>query len=187
MRKGGYGGARTQKAGAKFEQRTDQDFIEDFLSLGFSIGNVHRSGSNSGALSGISLKNDEGKIVEIFYQDGLYKLFFEPNGVKWKEHFSARLKPDTAIFSSEKKVLTIIEKKQQETEGSVAEKLQTCDYKLNYYNTLAKPLNVRVELVWLLGSYFERKSESLRSVYEYMISKGSKYYFHKIPLSEISF
>lgn len=186
MKRGGIGGAKTQKAGARFEESTAQDFLQDFLKMGYLLTSEHRPKSNPGTLHGISLRSEQGKPLEIYYQDGIYKLLLEPKGVDWKSHFSARLKPDTAIYSPEKKALTIVEKKQQEAEGSVAEKLQTCDYKLSYYKTLVEPLGIKVELVWLLGPYFEKRQETLRSVFRYMNEKGSKYYFGRIPIKEIS-
>jgi hypothetical protein len=186
MKRGGVGGAKTQKAGAKFEESTAQDFIRDFIDSGYRVVEEHRLGSNSNTIHGLSLQNQNGKSLEIYYQDGVYKLLFEPNGVNWNQYFSARLKPDTAIYSPQKRTLTVIEKKQQEAEGSVAEKLQTCDYKLNYYRTLADKLNIEVELIWLLGPYFEKKQETLRSVFEYMENKGSRYFFGKIPIDLIS-
>lgn len=185
MKKGGVGGAKTQKAGEKFEKSTAEELIKDIMKLGFTLAVEHRPKGNSKTLHGMTLVNSASESIEIFYQDGLYKLFYEPRGIDWKKHFSSRLKPDTAIYSPKAKVLTIIEKKQQETEGSVAEKLQTCDYKLHYYRTLTNSLNVRVELFWLLGPYFENKKESLRSVFEYMETKGSRYFFKRIPALSI--
>lgn len=185
MKRGGVGGAKTQQAGAKFEESTAQDFLQDFINSGFKVVEEHRLGSNSKTIHGISLKDEKGKSLEIYYQDGLYKLLFEPNGLDWNKFFSARLKPDTAIYSPDRRTLTIIEKKQQIAEGSVAEKLQTCDYKLHYYQTLSGAINVDVELVWLLGTYFEKKQETLKSVFQYMERKGSRYYFNKIPIAEL--
>jgi hypothetical protein len=186
VKRGGVGGAKTQKAGAKFEESTAQDFLQDFVDSGYKVVGEHRLSGNSNTMHGISLRNDQGKTLEIYYQDGVYKLLFEPRGVEWNRYFSARLKPDTAIFSPETQTLTIVEKKQQVAEGSVAEKLQTCDYKLYYYKTLASMLDIDVELIWLLGSYFEKKQETLKSVFDYMERKGSRYYFQKIPINEIS-
>lgn len=185
MKKGGIGGAKTQRAGEKFEQSTAEDLIKDIIKLGYEVVTEHRPKNNSKTLHGLTLVNSTDETLEIFYQDGLYKLFYEPRGVDWKKHFSSRLKPDTAIYSPKNRVLTIVEKKQQETEGSVAEKLQTCDYKLQYYRTLTNPLDIRVELFWLLGSYFENKQEALRSVFEYMEKKGSRYFFKRIPAQEL--
>jgi hypothetical protein len=187
MKRGGVGGAKTQQAGAKFEESTAQDFLEDFNKTGFAVVEEHRKSQGSQTLHGLSLKNPAGKQIEIYYQDGIYKLLFEPNGIDWKKHYTSRLRPDTAIYSPERRILTIIEKKQQETTGSVAEKLQTCDYKLQFYKTLARPLNIEVELVWLLGPYFKKNEMSLKSVFKYMEDKGSRYYFSKIPLSELNF
>lgn len=185
MKRGGVGGAKTQRAGARFEKSTAEDLILDIVKLGYDIVAEHRPRGNERTIHGHTLVNSFQDTVEIYYQDGLYKLFYEPRDIDWKEHFSSRLKPDTAIYSAKSNVLTIVEKKQQETEGSVAEKLQTCDYKLRYYQTLTNPLGINVELFWLLGSYFENKQESLRSVFEYMESKGSRYFFKRIPTPEL--
>lgn len=185
MKKGGVGGAKTQKAGEKFEKSTAEDLIQDIIKIGYELVAEHRPKGNEKTLHGLTLINEAQESIEIYYQDGLYKLFYEPRGIDWKEHFSSRLKPDTAIYSPKRQVLTIIEKKQQETEGSVAEKLQTCDYKLQYYRTLTSSLNVRVELFWLLGRYFENKQEALRSVFQYMETKGSRYFFRRIPTLDL--
>jgi hypothetical protein len=185
VKKGGSGGAKTQKSGADFEVSTADSFISDLMQLGFKVDSKHRRSPRSSTLHGVSLSKTNEQKLEIFYQDGIYKLFFEPLGVDWKTYFSSRLKPDSAIYSTSTRVLTVIEKKQQNVEGSVAEKLQTCDYKLNYYKKLTKPLDVEVNLIWLLGPYFENKKDSLRSVFEYMLEKGSRYYFGNIPISEL--
>lgn len=185
MKRGGVGGAKTQKSGFQFEESTAQDLIVNFLERGFEVKAEHKKKSD-GPLHGVSLTNLDGKSIEIYYQDGIYRLLFEPHGVKWSDHFSSRLKPDTAVYSPDTKVLTIIEKKQQETTGSVAEKLQTCDYKMQYYQKLSNPLGIKVELIWLLGSYFESNKQNLRSVFEYMNSKGSRYFFKYIPINELN-
>ncbi len=182
MKKGGKGGAKTAKAGADFEDQTHQVLIDDLKQIGYVIDT-----SEWGNISPryISLKKSDSRVIEIFFKASLHKLFFEPRGVKSSDYFSARLEPDTAIFSSSARTLTIIEKKQQTGAGSVAEKLQTCDYKMLYYRTLCEPLNLKVELVWQLGSYFKEQEEGLRSVFEYMISKGSTFYFNKIPVDKL--
>jgi len=105
MKRGGIGGGKTQKAGARFEESTAQDFLQDFLETGYLQTSEYRPKSNPGTLHGISLRNEQGKPLEIYYQDGIYKLLFEPKGIDWKEHFSARLKPDTAILLTGQKSL----------------------------------------------------------------------------------
>ncbi len=185
MKKGGTGGAKTAKSGADFETQTSRDLLDRLMSRGFRVTNYHHLSTNSKTLHGVDLVSPQQNKLQIFYQDGIYKLFLEPRGIDWRDRFSARLKPDTAIFSEATKTLTIIEKKQQEGAGSVAEKLQTCDYKLTYYKDLTKDLGIEVELVWQLGSYFAQQESNLKSVFEYMLAKGSRYFFHEVPLDAL--
>ena len=186
MKKGGIGGAKTQKAGADFEASTAEDLIQKLVKQGYKITDEHRLSGSKSTLHGVSLISPKKNSLEIYYQDGIYKLFFEPRGVNWREHFSARLKPDSAIYSEATKTLTIIEKKQQETSGSVAEKLQTCDYKMLYYSKLVAGMGIKVELVWQLGQYFVDQEANLKSIFEYMVSKGSRHYFLTIPIEELN-
>jgi hypothetical protein len=182
MKKGGVGGALTAKAGSDFEDALFNELAGDLKSNGYSQVDILR-GPTSAKYVRYAHKN-RGEI-EIFFKASVHKIFFEPRGVKSSDFFSARLEPDTAIFSPKTRTLTIIEKKQQNTTGSVAEKLQTCDYKMLYYTTLCGQINVKVDLIWQLGPYFEKQQGNLRSVFDYMKSKGSRYFFGHIPVSEL--
>lgn len=185
MRKGGTGGSETARAGSNFEVITDERFIEGMFNLGYELVNLHKLSGQNGPVHGRTLVNTHGEKVEVFYKSGLYKLFFEPLGVNYKEYFSARLEPDTALYSHKTNTLTIIEKKQMVAAGSVAEKLQTCDYKRYYYEKLLEAHKINLEITWVLGSYFKEHESQLKSVYEYMLSKGSKYYYGEIPLDSL--
>ena len=182
MKKGGVGGSKTSKVGAEFEDSTYEILLNDFKDIGYSIKSIRKGNSTPRQ---ISLINSKSNLIEIYFKAAIHKDFFEPRGVKSANYFSARLEPDTAIFSESTRTLTIIEKKQQTGSGSVAEKLQTCDFKMFYYTTLCKPLGFHVDLIWQLGSYFKEQETRLRSVFDYMKSKGSSYYFHKIPINVI--
>lgn len=183
MRKGGIGGARTQKSGEAFESHTLTALINSLKIGGYTVNSL-RKGSGASP-RGITLVNKGGDKIELFFKAAVHKDFFQPRGVLTEKYFSARLEPDTAIFSEKTNTLTIIEKKQQSGAGSVAEKLQTCDYKMMYYSTLCEPIGVKVDLIWQLGSYFVDQKENLRSVFEYMLLKGSRYYFLDIPIKEL--
>ena len=182
MKKGGVGGAKTSKSGSDFEDQTYQTLIDDLKKIGYEVQILNKGKKNP---RGLTLIGPNSKNIEIFFKASLHKDFFEPRGVRNSDYFSARLEPDTAIYSESTKTLTIIEKKQQTVGGSVAEKLQTCDYKLQYYTTLCKPLGIKIDLIWQLGEYFKSQEKQLRSVLEYMESKGSSYYFHKVPVEKL--
>ncbi len=182
MKKGGVGGAHTQKAGQNFEDLTLKKLLNDLEIKGYQINNVIE-GNTSPRM--ITMKDNKSHEIQLFFKASLYKHFMEPKGIDYKKYFSMRLEPDTAIYSVEKKVLTIIEKKQQTGSGSVAEKLQTCDFKRRYYETLINPLGIEIDLVWQLGKYFLEQKDNLQSIFEYMLEKGSSYYFLEVPIDAL--
>jgi hypothetical protein len=182
MKKGGVGGAVTAKSGSDFEDALFAELATDLQTNGYSQVDILRGPTS---VKYVRYSHSDRGDVEIFFKASIHKIFFEPRGVRTADFFSARLEPDTAIYSPRKKTLTIIEKKQQNTTGSVAEKLQTCDYKMLYYTTLCNEIGIKVDLIWQLGPYFEKQQVGLRSVFEYMKSKGSRYFFGHIPVSEL--
>jgi hypothetical protein len=185
MKKGGTGGAHTAREGSSFEIKTDEELMSELGAMGYVESKLHMLSGIGGPIHGRTLVNKSNRQIDVFYKSGIYKLFFEPRGINYKEYFSARLEPDTSIFSSQTKTLTIIEKKQMTTAGSVAEKLQTCDYKRHYYETLLKGQGIKLDIFWVLGSYFKAQERQLKSVYDYMESKGSKYFFESMPAHEL--
>ena len=186
MKKGGTGGGHTARAGSSFEIKTDEDLMHELNTLGYDETILHKLRGQKGPIHGRTMELNTGETIEIYYKWGIYKLFFQPRGIDYSDHFSSRLEPDTAIFSPKSNVLTIIEKKQMTTAGSVAEKLQTCDYKKHYYEKLVEDLGIKVEIRWILGEYFETHKTQLKSVYQYMLSKGSTYYFQKLPVNDLN-
>ena len=65
------------------------------------------------------------------------------------------LQPDEAYLDIESSTLTIFEKKFQDTDGSVDEKIQTSDFKLQQYKKIAKELGIKnVYYIYILGDFF---------------------------------
>ena len=64
--------------------------------------------------------------------------------------------------------------------GSVDEKLQTCDFKKKQYQKLLSSLNMEVEYIYLLSNWFQQAG--YRDVLDYIISVNCRYYFEYIPL-----
>jgi len=182
MKKGGVGGALTQKAGQNFEDLTLKKLLKDLEVKGYRIEKI-LEGNTSPSM--ITMKDSKSRELQLFVKASLYKHFMEPQGIDYKKHFSMRLEPDTALSSVDKKILTIIEKKQQTGSGSVAEKLQTCDFRRRYYETLLNPLGIEIDLVWQLGKYFLEQKDNLQSIFEYMLEKGSSYYFLEVPVDAL--
>ena len=167
MIKGGIGGANT-KTGLAFEGKTD---IVTYLS----------------AQQGYSVEDNEvyykGELVaRTFKKHGFYK-FLEERGIDWTQIISKKLLPDDCIFVVIMNTLYVIECKFQQVEGSVDEKLQTCDFKKKQYQKLLFRANIEVEYIYLLSDWFRKPR--YKDVLDYIISVGCHFYFEYIPLSQL--
>jgi len=171
MKEGGVGGASTL-TGSDFEREID---FQEFL----------------GSQPGIALREDLGKAGISVYKNGklvgrcfrkheFYRFLLE-NGIQWKKVISKQLLPDDSLLVIVRETLFIIEIKHQQVEGSVDEKLQTCDFKRKQYQKLVRPLNLRVEYVYVLGKWFLK--DKYEDVRDYIECVGCHYYFGHPPLS----
>ena len=77
----------------------------------------------------------------------------------------------------------IIEVKHQQVNGSVDEKLQTCDFKKKQYIKLFSELNYKVEFMYILDEWFRKPQ--YKDTRDYIISVGCHYYYNYIPLQEL--
>ncbi len=169
MKKGGVGGTNT-KTGLVFEGKTD---LKTFLNKqqGYFVDENYQVFFNK-------------KLVgQIFKKHGLYK-FLKSKNINWQDHLSKRLFPDDSIYVVLQNTLYVIECKFQRVEGSVDEKLQTCDFKKKQYKKLFSPLNIDVEYIYLLSDWF--KNPKYKDVLDYIISVGCSYYFDYIPLKKLN-
>lgn len=121
-------------------------------------------------------------VAYVFKKYDFYR-FLKKNGVDWKEIISSQLLPDNCIYVIVNNTLYIIEVKSQKVTGSVDEKLQTCDFKRKQYIKLLSRLNIEVEYVYILSSWF--KNHKYKDVLDYIISVNCHYYFDYIPLQKL--
>jgi hypothetical protein len=169
MKKDGVGGANTM-TGLVFEDKVD------FLTLlrgipGYSVRDPRRAGYDV-------LFHDE-IVARCFKKYQFYK-FLEERGVDWQNRISARLLPDDALLVIVRNTLFIVEVKYQQVGGSVDEKLQSCDFKRKQYVKLVRPLNLKVEYVYVLNDWF--KQERYKDVLDYIDSVNCHYMFNRLPL-----
>lgn len=122
-------------------------------------------------------------IARIFKKHSFYNVFLKELNIDWTKHLSKKLLPDDCIFVLLNNILYIIECKFQSVEGSVDEKLQTCDFKKKQYKKLMSNANIDVQYTYLLGEWF--KNPKYKDVLDYIISVGCEYYFEYIPLSKL--
>ena len=159
MIKNGQGWGNT-KTGLVFEGKTD---LATFLN----------SQNGYRVTDDVVFYNDE-KVARIFKKHGFYR-FLEEVGVDWTKIISKKLLPDDSIYVVINNTLFIIECKYQQVAGSVDEKLQTCDFKRKQYQKLMAQLNVDVEYIYLLSSWF--RDSKYKDVLDYIISVNCNYYF----------
>lgn len=169
MKKGGIGGANTNKTGLKFEKETDFSEIVGSLE-NYSIEPIRYGNSTT---LGFNVKNNENKIIgKIMSQYRFYDFLKEEgldnsNSKKWK--------PDEAFINYENRTVYIIEKKWQETEGSVDEKLLGFGNKRRLYQRLLDQAErpFAVQFVFCGNSSWWNK-DKYRDIYEMLRGDGIK-------------
>lgn len=167
----GGGGAQTNINGLHFEQNTSLE--KSLIKAGFYVDNYE-------------LFHDEtlkSKLGILAPKHNLYKLLLEPKSIHWEKIISKQLLPDEAFYNFNTNTVYIIEKKFQKQAGSVDEKLQTCDFKLQQYTKLFSHLNIKVIYMYILCDWF--KDPKYKDVLEYIIESNCKYFFDDLPPGEI--
>ncbi|MBI2654356.1 hypothetical protein HYX02_06130 [Candidatus Woesearchaeota archaeon] len=165
MIKGGTGGSLT-KSGLRFESRTDLKNL-------FSRINGYK-------INGNDLIFNDKLVAQLYKKHEFYKNFLSKLKVDWKTKISKKLIPDDSIFVISGKTIFIIEIKFQEVEGSVDEKLQTCDFKKRQYNRLLEGTGIGIEYVYVLNDWFN--DPAYRDVLKYIKSVDCHYFFNELPL-----
>jgi hypothetical protein len=171
MKAGGTGGANTL-TGLAFEKKTDLRKLLEAIP-GYSLKPIFGK-----AGLGIFFHGD--CVARCFRKSEFYG-FLEEEGVHWQSIISRRLLPDDALLVIVRETLFIIEVKYQEVEGSVDEKLQTCDFKRKQYSKLVALLGIKVEYVYVLNDWF--KDPKYKDVLDYINSMNCHYRFNSLPLS----
>lgn len=168
MIKNGKGGGNT-RTGLVFEGKVD---LSTFLSS-----QPHYSVDKD------KVFYDEELVARVFKKHSFYNIFLKELNINWEKYLSKKLLPDDCIFVLLNNMLYVIECKFQSVEGSVDEKLQTCDFKKKQYKKLMAVANIDVQYTYLLGDWF--KNPKYKDVLDYIISVGCEYYFEYIPLSKL--
>lgn len=125
MKKGGTGGANTNRGGLNFESFTDlaariQRDLNDIYEINEI--NVTNSVINSKSpVFEVIRKTDAKRVGIITKQFQFYNVMFNEYGIKNQNHKT--WKPDEVFFNFEANTVFIVEKKWQEGSGSVDEKI----------------------------------------------------------------
>lgn len=158
----GAGGANTNFNGIPYEEKTE-------LNTHYSV--CHYVNSKKNKYKVIKFTGYENEFVNVNKSD-LHN-FMEEMNEKEKEFQPAAgcKKPDEAYVDLQRKMIFIIEKKFQQTPGSVDEKIQTGPFKKQHYGKLFP--NFNVYYMYCLSDWFKRKE--YKSVLDYLEE-------NKIPL-----
>lgn len=162
------GGSQTNANGLLFEQTTSLD--EALKEAGFVIDDfrVYKEGLQLG----YSVSKSK-----------LYSVFLKPNGIDYRDYNSKQWQPDECFINEQNRVAYIIEKKFQNTSGSVDEKLPGCHFKMLEYRKLFLPLGFDVEYFYVFNDWFQQ--EQYADTKEYIKDMGCDYFFNGIPLEKL--
>ena len=159
------GGARTNANGLHFEQTTSLDLALE--GAGYEVRN-HTVYKNNKEI-GMSVP-----------QKQLYTYFLNPKGIHYYNYNSKEWRPDEAFINYNSMTVYIIEKKFQNTSGSVDEKLPSCHFKKWEYQKLFTPLKFQVEFIYVFNDWF--KDSKYRDTLQYIQKVGCHYFYNEIPL-----
>ena len=160
------GGSKTNINGLHFEQTTSLN--DALINKGYTIKN------------GYDVYKDNKKIGISAPKRNLYKKIFEPRCINFGSIISKQLLPDDAFYNLNDNTIYILEKKFQNSHGSVDEKLQTCGFKKWEYEKLFSPINIKVEYIYILNDWF--KQSKYHDTLDYINLQNCHYYFNEIPL-----
>lgn len=163
------GGSRPNTNGLKFERDTSLE--EALINAGYTIKNDKVYDKNDN-LIGLSIP-----------KNNLYKNFLEKQKIDYRKYNSKKWLPDEAFLNFKTKTVYIIEKKYQQTSGSVDEKLPNCDFKKKEYMKLFNPLKIKVKYIYVFNNWFQNKQ--YKDVLEYILDVDCEYYYNAIPFDAL--
>jgi hypothetical protein len=133
------GGANTNRNGLEFERGTSlrDAFIE----------HPRYEVKSDNSVFDKETQQAVGRIYNNFTD--FYANLVKARGVNYRDLLSKQLRPDDCILIGD--TVYIIEKKFQNSAGSVDEKLQTCHFKKRQYSRLLASLDLKVEYYYLLS------------------------------------
>lgn len=159
------GGAQTNINGLRFEQDTSLNAA--LINAGYEIQEEH------------VLKNN--KVIGFSVaKHSLYAKFLKPKGIDYHYYNSKKWLPDECFINEKNRTAYIVEKKFQNTSGSVDEKLPGCAFKKQEYENLFNPLGYNVVFLYVFNDWF--RQSLYRDVLKYIKETNCHYFFNEIPL-----
>ena len=175
MRKGGVGGANT-RTGAAYEKNTD--LVENFQHNGLKVVPCKTIDGVNEVHDNDTLVGYHGKQASLYaYLDSLHVSYAGVNAVKYR--------PDEWFYNITAKEWTIVEKKNQDGNGSTIQKLFGTGGFLFCYRRVIDKMNdpeQKVKIIYQLSSWHDNPKH--RDYFDYWKSENINWYFTDIPMSE---
>ena len=162
----GSGGAGTNASGLHYEEQVC--IKRHLIEQGYTI-------------HGNNVLLDGQPVAQVYTKHEIYTKLLNPLNPDYQKVLSKKLLPDGAVLCDG--TMYIIEVKYQQGNGSVDEKIQTCDFKKRQYKKLFDQIGINVEYYYRLNDWF--KDMRYKDHLEYIESVGCKYYFDHIPLNHL--
>lgn len=153
----GAGGSNTNKNGIPYEKLTE---LDDKIT-------IH---SKNKYLSEISFNDNEKRYIKP-KQSNLFKCMKQEINLNITTAHGCK-KPDECYIDQQNKNLFIIEKKMQQSNGSVCEKIQTPDFKVWQYQRTFPSYNIIY--IYCLSDWFK---ENCKAEIEYLIYKKIPFFW----------
>ena len=179
MKRNGKGGANTNKNGLDFEKTAD--LVTTLKEAGYR---VEDAGMTRGVQRVWSVYDGDA-LVGFTAQKNAFLTFIKKRfGVKVDDVLSKSLLPDEAFYNISDGRFDIVEKKSQNTSGSVDEKLETGVAKLWKWNKVAKACGLKgASYGYVLSDWF--RQSSYEDDIEFNAMHGIPCVFNHIDLSMV--
>lgn len=177
------GGANTNRNGLLFERESSlfQTLKDEGYFLKYDATDTHEKHKVSVFPSDPDKDENAKPVAYLIEKYRLYH-YLDEKGIKWGSLISKKYLPDEALLNIKNKTLFIIEKKFQNSSGSVDEKLQTFPFKKNQYAKLFKKLGYSVKFIFLGNDFFN--DDRYNDVFNYWKDHDiDKYIDKEIPLT----
>lgn len=145
----GAGGAQTTKNGNNYEELTD---FENLIKDDYPIKSIQFGNGKNSKYAMFVINNINFELVK---QNGMNARLYK----EFNQEYNKNLKPDECIIDTTRKILFILEKKFQQCDGSVDEKIQTGYMKRKIYKKLYP--NYNIEYMYVLSDWFKQKKYKL--------------------------
>lgn len=153
----GNRGKNANRSGAEFEKRNSfLQLVKQEQRLSYEFLDSKSTGKSVEVPFEIFYK--EKLLAKSFHQNQIYKDYLEEEDVFWGDHFVKEVKPDVFVINYVLKKCFVLEMKNQKSQGSVDEKLQSFQFKIDYFEKLLSKssslCNFEFEYMYILSDWF---------------------------------